>query len=52
MVDKTRGGLAQDTRLTDFGHEFEVAEDCVEFFVFTDIMVISRISATNPYQLA
>lgn len=54
MVDRSRGGLAQNTEAEGYGHGFGVDEQSgdVTFTVYVDYNVRTRISTTDPYYTA
>jgi hypothetical protein len=53
MVDQTRGNIALSTEQEEFGNAFLVdeASGAVEFCVYVNIMVRTRIDVNNPYSL-
>ena len=52
MVDKTRGGLAQTTKLLDFEIVLEEMDDGLEAYQSALYAVKALIDSDDPYQLA
>uniref|UniRef100_A0A6M3M6E0 Tail protein n=1 Tax=viral metagenome TaxID=1070528 RepID=A0A6M3M6E0_9ZZZZ len=49
MNDVSRGNLAQNTKATEYGCDFEIVGEDVEFFVYVVIEIQALIEATDPY---
>lgn len=52
MEDQHRRGLAENTKVIDYGFAFELIGEDVEFIVYVIIQVQSLISITDPWVLA
>ena len=49
MNDPSRGSLAQNTKVLEYGADFEIIGEQVEFFVYVIIEIKALIEATDPY---
>lgn len=50
MEDHTRNGLADFTKLLDFGYDYDLVDDrTIEFFVYITVEVLARIDTDDPY---
>ena len=49
MNDISRGGLAQNTEATDYGADFEIVDEGIDYFVYVVIEIQALIDATDPY---
>jgi hypothetical protein len=49
MNDVSRGGLAQNTKTTEYGADFEIVGEGIDYFVYVVIEIQVLIEATDPY---
>ena len=52
MEDQHRRGLAENTKVIDYGFAFELIDEEIEFIIYVIIQVQSLISITDPWVLA
>ena len=49
MNDISRGGLAQNTKATEYGADFEIVGENVDYFVYVVIEIQTLIDSSDPY---